>query len=221
MLSVIVPVYNTAKYLPQCLDSILSQTYKDIEVIVVNDASPDNSVDIIKKYAEKDSRIVLIDKTMNEGVDKARFSGLAVAKGERVTFVDSDDWLLRKDIFEIVMRKCEETDADYVEIGFKRIMDRLGLISLNAPQPVIGEVSNPKLFSEYYLSFFGVNILPVNMCGKFYKKKILDSARLIPSGLRIGEDLVFNMSLFRFLTKICIMGGGRLCLSLWGNDFSI
>lgn len=99
MISVIVPVYKTAKYIPQCLNSILTQTYEDLEVIVINDASPDNSLDIVRRYAAKDSRIKIIDKKVNEGVDRARFSGLKIAKGEWVAFVDSDDWLIKKDIF--------------------------------------------------------------------------------------------------------------------------
>lgn len=202
MLSVIVPVYNTAKYLPQCLDSILAQTYRDIEVIVVNDASPDNSIDIIKKYAEKDCRVVLIDKKVNEGVDSARFSGLKVARGERVTFVDSDDWLLRKDIFEIAMGKCDETDADYVEIRSCRMMDKYGLISKVNGYVVSGLLEMPELFDKYYLSFFGVSILEGYMWGKFYKKEVIDRANLIPSGLKMQEDFMFNWMLFPYLKKI-------------------
>ena len=76
--SVIVPVYNTAKYLPECLDSILSQTLKDIEAVAINDGSPDNSIDILKEYAAKDERLKIIDKK-NEGVGKARNDGIRAA----------------------------------------------------------------------------------------------------------------------------------------------
>lgn len=81
MISIIIPVYNTAKYLSQCLNSIMNQTYKNIEIILVNDASPDNSLSFCQSYRNKDSRIIIINKNKNEGVDKARFSGIKKRMG--------------------------------------------------------------------------------------------------------------------------------------------
>ena len=92
MISIIVPVYNTAPYLPQCLDSLVNQTYRDIEIICVNDGSTDNSPDILKAYAERDSRILVIHQE-NLGLSGARNKGLESARGEWVMFVDSDDWI--------------------------------------------------------------------------------------------------------------------------------
>lgn len=89
--SVIVPVYNTEQYLRECLDSILSQTLKEIEIIIINDCSPDNSIEIIRKYEKEDNRIKVIDKKQNEGVGQARNDGLKKATGEFVCFIDSDD----------------------------------------------------------------------------------------------------------------------------------
>ena len=91
LVSVIIPVYNTAKYLAQCLDSVLSQDIKDLEAICINDGSPDNSLDILKAYAAKDPRVVVIDKK-NEGVGAARNDGIRAAKGEYIVFMDSDDF---------------------------------------------------------------------------------------------------------------------------------
>ena len=90
--SIIVPVYNTAEYLPQCLDSIINQTFRDIEIICVNDGSTDNSLEILKSYAEKDGRIRIINKA-NGGLVSARKAGATVAQSEYIAFVDSDDWL--------------------------------------------------------------------------------------------------------------------------------
>jgi glycosyltransferase involved in cell wall biosynthesis len=90
MINIIVPVYNTATYLPQCLDSLVNQTYRDIEIICVNDGSTDNSPDILKAYAERDSRILVIHQE-NLGLSDARNKGLESARGEWVMFVDSDD----------------------------------------------------------------------------------------------------------------------------------
>lgn len=89
--SVIIPVYNTEQYLAECLDSVINQTLREIEIIVINDNSPDNSLQIINEYQKKDSRIILIDKKKNEGVGKARNDGIEKATGEFVIFMDSDD----------------------------------------------------------------------------------------------------------------------------------
>ena len=93
MISVIIPVYNTAKFLFTCIKSIIDQTYQDLEIILVNDASTDNSIQICNTFREKDNRIVLIDKQQNEGVEKARYDGILTATRNYICFVDSDDWL--------------------------------------------------------------------------------------------------------------------------------
>lgn len=205
MISIIIPVYNTSKYLSQCLNSILKQTYNDIEVIIVNDASKDNSLTICKKYALKDKRISIVNKDQNEGVDKARFTGLSIANGDYVTFIDSDDWLCDNNILRKMINKAEETDADYVEMGMQRVMDKHGLIKHTSKQSITGLVKQPELFDKYYISYFGINILAVNMAGKLYRKSVLDKACLIPTGLKMGEDLAFNLKLFPQLNRIYIL----------------
>ncbi len=98
-ISVIVPVYNVEKFLRECLDSILSQTLAEIEVVAINDGSPDNSLSILREYEKKDSRIIVIDK-QNEGVGKARNDGIKKARGEFIAFMDSDDFYPSDDILE-------------------------------------------------------------------------------------------------------------------------
>ncbi len=90
--SVVIPVYNVGKQLEKCLDSVVAQTFPDIEIIVVNDGSTDNSPEIIARYADKDSRIVVIDKS-NEGLAYARKSGIEAAQGEYIQHLDGDDFL--------------------------------------------------------------------------------------------------------------------------------
>ena len=106
-ISVIVPVYNTAKYLPECLDSVLSQTLKDIEVVTINDGSPDNAIEILKEYAAKDERVKVIDKK-NEGVGKARNDGIKAAGGEFVAFMDSDDFYPNTEALEKLYTAAKE-----------------------------------------------------------------------------------------------------------------
>ena len=91
LISIIIPVYNVEKYVGKCLDSIINQTYKNLEIIVVNDGSKDNSLEIIKEYLKKDERIILIDKE-NGGLSDARNKGIAKAKGKYYMFIDSDDF---------------------------------------------------------------------------------------------------------------------------------
>ena len=92
--SVIIPIYNAAEFLGECLDSVLAQTLTDIEVICVNDGSPDNSLEILREYEKKDSRIKIIDQK-NQGAGAARNHGMSVARGEYLSFLDSDDFFDR------------------------------------------------------------------------------------------------------------------------------
>lgn len=91
-ISVIIPIFNAEKTLKRCLDSILNQTFKNFEIICVNDGSQDKSIDILKEYKEKDNRIIIIQQE-NKGVSSARNAGIKIAKGKYITFIDSDDWI--------------------------------------------------------------------------------------------------------------------------------
>lgn len=109
-ISIIVPVYNAEKYLPQCIDSILNQELKEIEVILVNDGSIDKSGDICDKYSQKDNRVRVIH-TENQGVSSARNKGLKIAVGEYITFVDADDWV-DSDIYIDALKLIDKTGSD-------------------------------------------------------------------------------------------------------------
>ena len=119
-ISVIVPVYNTEKYLDRCIQSILAQTYTDFELLLVDDGSTDSSGAICDKYAEQDSRVRVFHKE-NGGVSSARNQGLDNAKGEWITFVDSDDWVDRE--FFNILSKSSKPDiliSYYVADGWSR-----------------------------------------------------------------------------------------------------
>lgn len=118
-ISVIVPVYNMEKYLVRCLESIVNQTYPDLEIICVNDGSTDSSAKILETYASKDKRIKLITKE-NGGLSSARNAGINAATGEFITFVDSDDWI-QPDTYNIVSRYM--SDADMLIFGTNVVGD--------------------------------------------------------------------------------------------------
>ncbi len=119
MISIIVPVYNVEPYLEQCLDSIIHQTYRDIEIIVVNDGSTDRSGEICRAYAGRDPRIVLFE-TENRGLSAARNLGIDNAHGEWIMFVDSDDWV-EPEFCEAPLRAAMENDADLVVFCFTKV----------------------------------------------------------------------------------------------------
>ena len=113
-ISVIIPIYNTQNYLEKCLDSVINQTFKDIEIICVNDCSKDNSLEILKKYSKKDKRIKIIDFIENKGPASARNEALNIAKGEYIAFIDSDDWI-DLDFYEKLYNKAIKTKADIIK----------------------------------------------------------------------------------------------------------
>ena len=112
MVSVIIPVYNVEKYLQQCIDSVRNQTYSDLEIIVVDDGSTDNSGCICDRYATTDERIIVIHKE-NGGLSEARNTGLSIARGEYVYYLDSDDYL-RENAIEILVERASQERADFV-----------------------------------------------------------------------------------------------------------
>jgi len=111
--SIIIPIYNVEQYLRQCLDSVINQTFKDFECICINDCSMDNSYNILKEYAKKDSRFIIIDLPENKGQGYARNEGLKIAKGEYISFVDYDDWVT-KDYLEVLYNEIKKNNLDMV-----------------------------------------------------------------------------------------------------------
>jgi glycosyltransferase involved in cell wall biosynthesis len=115
LISVIIPVYNVEKYVAHCIDSVITQTYQNLEIILVDDGSKDSSAAICDEYERKDGRIVVIHKE-NGGLSSARNAGLDIAKGEWIAFVDSDDWV-SPETYEEMMRALTETDAEIATCG--------------------------------------------------------------------------------------------------------
>ena len=120
LVSVIVPIHNTQKYLKKCLNSIINQTYKNLEILLINDGSTDKSASIIENFAKLDSRIKVFTHEVAQGVDKARNVGLDNATGEFISFVDADDWI-PKNAISILLKGIVENDADLSEGDFKTV----------------------------------------------------------------------------------------------------
>ena len=118
LISVIIPVYNVEKYLKKCIDSVINQTYTNLEIILVSDTSPDNCEKICDDYAEKDSRIKVIHKEKN-GLSAARNAGIDIASGKYIGFVDSDDYIAL-DMYELLYKNILKENADISACGLKR-----------------------------------------------------------------------------------------------------
>lgn len=205
--SCIIPIYNTSRFLTRCIDSIIKQTYQNIELILVNDCSTDTSADICNEFLRKyPDKIIFIDKKENEGVDKARFSALEYVfrsnMNGAVMFVDSDDYLSVRSVEELVANMLK-TNSDIVQMRMNRVW---GIIHKKGRLPLEPQtIEYPNLFESYFVSFFGINILDVNMCSKLYRVKNIFMAKMKPTGFRMGEDLMFNMKLFPTLKRYSVI----------------
>ncbi|CEX91832.1 glycosyl transferase family protein [Streptococcus pneumoniae] len=181
--SVIIPVYNVEKYLRRCLDSVVNQTYKDIEVILVNDGSPDNSKKICEEYVAKYSNIQLINQK-NAGLGAARNTGLQYITGNAVTFVDSDDWL-ELDAIEYYVASMKKSDADIVVTQMIRKKEYFSNEGTNGTT-IKEEVLNQEQFAKKYFKIDGNNI-EYYACAKLYKREIAREVKY-PVGL-FAEDV--------------------------------
>lgn len=188
LISIIVPIYNVEQYLDDCLVSILNQTYKNLEIILIDDGSTDNSCKICDKYAEKDSRIIVIHKE-NGGVSSARNAGLQISKGVYIGFVDPDDWITR-DMYEVLYNNIKKYNANVSVCKYKIQKERN---FTNKTETSIGDTKflNSEESMYYMLSYQeGYACGP---CNKLYKKEILKNFNKKYS---IGEDLLFNFEIY-------------------------
>ena len=205
-ITVIVPVYNVENYLEKCLDSLINQTYKNLEIIVINDGSTDNSGEICQEYAQKDNRIVYIEKE-NGGLSDARNVGLDKMTGSYVTFIDSDDW----------------AELDYVEILYKKIIEYQADISVgnyysyNEDEEtyyfhIYGDsyyekvYDNISIFENLYESQEMKSFALISAWGKLYKAKLFDYLRFEKG--KLGEDGYFNQKMYLSVNKVVYLNKG-------------
>lgn len=205
-ITVIVPVYNVENYLEKCLDSLINQTYKNIEIIVINDGSTDNSGEICQEYAQKDNRIVYIEKE-NGGLSDARNVGLDKMTGSYVTFIDSDDWI-EQDYIETLYKKIVEYQAD-IAVG--------NYYSYNEDEEtyyfhIYGDsyyekvYDNISIFENLYESQEMKSFALISAWGKLYKAKLFDYLRFDKG--KLGEDGYFNQKMYLSVNKVVYLNKG-------------
>ena len=188
-ISVIIPVYNVEKYIRQCLESVVSQSLKEIEIICINDGSTDNSLKILQEFSQKDKRITVIDKK-NEGASIARNIGIEKSQGEYIYFIDSDDWI-EIDAIEMLYKKCNGEDIVYSN-----------LCHYNENTKKIKEEKIKCFINEREGKYFLINGEGVGPCNKLYKLSFLKENNLKFLENIIYEDLEFNFRCFFLSQKV-------------------
>ena len=197
LVSVIIPVYNVEKYLRQCLDSVINQTLKDIEIICVDDGSTDNSLNILKEYKEKDNRIIILQQ-QNQYAGVARNNGLKIAKGKYLSFLDSDDWFDLNMLKEMVDR-AEKDQSDIVICGWYNYNNKTKQITSHLSNTT-KTVFNP---IEIKTSLFTISY--PNPWTKLFKKTLFTNNNLYFESIKRCNDLTCVYTAFSLANKISVI----------------
>ena len=192
MVQVVIPVYNSAKYLKRCLDSLINQTYPYWEAIIIDDKSTDNCVEIIKEYQNKDDRLVLYALEKNRGVSGVRNFALEKLSAKYTAFLDSDDFW-EPDMLDVMVKKAEEEDFDVVQCRFlydytggKQVLPKGAFISDK-------RLDKNNIKKIYYKMALGINMNHV--CMKLIRTELVKDLRF-DTTLKTAEDLQFCVKLF-------------------------
>ena len=196
-ISVIVPVYNIEKYLVRCIESIRLQTYKNIEIILVDDGSTDNSGKICDEYKQKDERIVVVHK-QNGGLSSARNAGLEKAQGDYIGFVDSDDYISEK-MYELLINEIVDCENAIANIMYVRAFDNGEIKSSRVPH-----TENETITAEKYLEELLLHVGDVSVCTKLFPKSLIQNIRF-PEGVD-NEDLLFAINLIQVIKEVRFVG---------------
>lgn len=209
MVSIIIPVYNAEKYLGYCINSVVSQTYRNIELILVNDGSMDKSLEICENYARIDKRVRVIT-IPNGGVSNARNTGIKVASGEYIQFVDSDD-IIKLDMTERLVKLMETYEKDMVICGFD-------MITLNGEQKVVETIpfssgflgkecvlTREVFFKKMAYILWRSSLLECPWNKMFRRDILLEHEISFPSDMSLGEDFCFNMDYFQYINGVVLV----------------
>lgn len=194
LISVIVPIYKVEKYLKKCVESILEQTYNNLDIILVDDGSPDNCGDIIEEFRKKDERIRTIHQK-NGGLSDARNSGIKIAKGKYIVYIDSDDWI-EKNMIEVLYKDIIKTNSDISVCEFVEEDDFQNILSTKKYNNEIIEFNS----KEALKSLIKQDILTNHAWNKLYKASLFEGIEY-PKG-QLMEDVSTTYKLFEKANKI-------------------
>ena len=209
-ISIIIPCYKVEAYLPKCLDSLINQTYKNLEIICIDDGSPDNSGKILDEYAKKDSRIKVIHQG-NGGVSSARNTGLDIATGEWISFVDADDWL-DVNAYEKLLNSTEDEKVEMLVFGNHSVCD--GVISKY--KSINANESNFTDYSYLLLRLGGV------VWNKLFSRSLIEENKTrFVKGINLSEDGLFNTEIMLKYPKLKIVDEGIYFYRIYRPDSTL
>lgn len=197
MISIIVPVYNAEEYLKNCVDSLCGQTYRDIEIILVDDGSKDSSPQICDQYAQVDGRVKVIHKKNNEGLGNARRTGVEYAKGDWICYVDADDWIEKETFTEISVLLSEEVDILvfgmclwYEDVNGK-VLWKESVVPEEKQKIKIEGIGNLILLLDLQ------RVFPY-MCNKIYRTTFIRENNIEFNTIKSMEDFFYNIEIFKY-----------------------
>ena len=197
LISVIIPVYNVEKYLPECIESIINQTYKKLEIILINDGSTDDSLEICNRYKDKDNRIIVINST-NKGASNARNLGIEASTGRYIAFIDSDDFI-EKDYFTKMLEQLVRTNCDCVSCGYNRVYNNCKESILNGKK---GIFSSDEFFEMILDVQTGMGFCHM----KLWKSEIIKKSGInFNTNIKVAEDAFFCIQLSRKMKRVSIL----------------
>ncbi len=195
LISVIIPVYNNENYLDKCIESVVNQTYKNLEIILVDDGSTDNSPKLCDEWAKNDSRIKVIHKD-NTGVSDSRNIALDIVKGDYITFVDSDDYV-DNDYIESMLKAAEETESDIAVSGFYFDFTDGTSEELNSDYCIFNKND---LLKSYLM-----DLIRPEACAKLIKRSIIADIRF-EINVHYAEDFLFNYNILKNASRLVNIG---------------
>lgn len=199
--SIIVPVYNGSNYLEKCLNSLINQTYKNIEIIVINDGSIDNSLEIIKRYQKNDQRIILIDKK-NTGVSDSRNKGIEKATGDYICFLDADDFY-ENNYVEVMLNIIKKENVDVIRCNYKVVDEKNELIENGKIDSYQGKRYDQKMIRDIIIPKCLSGSIPCFCVLLMIKKKSLKEE--FPLDINMMEDVIFYLKLLKDIDSMYII----------------
>lgn len=223
-LSIIVPIYNAERYLGDCLDSILEQTFTDFEVLLIDDGSTDNSPNICKKYSNNDSRFHYIRKE-NGGAYQSRIFGAERALGEYITFCDADDYYVSKNVFSLLHEELLNSDCMAIQFGYIKKYNHLWrkVSSVNGKMDIGMDDFYSFEYPKLLCSFWNDSHLTINVWNKVYHRELLLNLPSSASAERIfwGDDLILNLFLLSSCNSFRIIPNTLYCYRELSGDTNV